>query len=201
MSIHFYLVRHALKEKAIGDVPITSKGVKQAQETAAYLGTLPINAIVSSPLRRAQETAGFIAEKTRCTISVDDRLRERANWGDLPGQSFEEFVEIWDRCTREPDYIPPVGDSARQASERMSSLLTELTREYPTGSHIVVVTHGGLITDYLVNSFPADELNPFHPQFVLEQSQLVAECSITKLIYTDHKFTIDYFAFVNHLTC
>lgn len=53
MSINFFLVRHAIKEKAIGDVPITSKGVQQAQATAQYLRAVPVTAVVSSPLRRA----------------------------------------------------------------------------------------------------------------------------------------------------
>ncbi len=199
MSINFFLVRHAIKEKAIGDVPITSIGIKQAQATAHHLSTIPITAIVSSPLRRAKETADIIAEETQSKPKVDSRLRERANWGDLPGQSFQEFVQMWDRCTREPDYIPPVGDSARRACERLSSLLADLIKEYPSGSNIVIVTHGGLITDYLANSFPEDVLNRFHPYFIPEQSNLVSECSITKLIYDSENYTIDYFASQEHL--
>ena len=199
MSIHFFLIRHALKEKEIGDVPITPKGVKQAKLTAQYFCNIPINAIISSPLRRAIETAEYITVETKSTIRVDNRLRERANWGDLPGQTFQEFVEMWERSTREPDYIPPVGDSARQACERMSSLLLELVKEYPSGSNIVIVTHGGLITDYLVNTFPEVVLNRFHPNFIAEQSNLVSECSITKLIYDSENYTIEDFASVEHL--
>jgi len=199
MSISFFLVRHAIKEKAIGDVPITLKGIKQAQSTAEHLCTIPINAIISSPLRRAKETAEYIAEKTKLTILVDSRLRERANWGDLPGQTFQEFVEMWERCTRDPDYVPPVGDSAKLACERMSSLLLELVKDYPSGSNIVIVTHGGLITDYLVNTFSENVLNSFHPNFVDEQSNLVSECSITKLIYESEYYTIADFASVEHL--
>ncbi|GIP17528.1 hypothetical protein J40TS1_31700 [Paenibacillus montaniterrae] len=76
---------------------------------------------------------------------------------------------MWDRCTREPDYKPPIGDSARRSCERLSSLLEELVEEYPSGSNIVFVTHGGLITDDLVNSFPEDVLNRFHPHFIPDE--------------------------------
>jgi len=199
VSISFFIVRHAVKEKAIGDVPITTDGIKQAQSTAQFLCTIPITAIVSSPLRRAAETAEYIALETKSTLKVDSRLRERANWGDLPGQTFQEFVEMWERCTREPDYLPPVGDSVRQTYERLSQLLIELVQEYPSGSNIVIVTHGGVITDYLVNTFPESVLNRFHPNFIAEQSNLVSECSITKLIYNSENYTIDNFASVEHL--
>jgi broad specificity phosphatase PhoE len=108
MNRTFFLVRHAIKEKAVGEVPITPKGILQASE--------------------------YIALKTKSTINEDSRLRERANWGDLPEQTFDEFVAMWERCTSEPEYIPPVGDSAKQAGERLSSLLSELAKKHPPES-------------------------------------------------------------------
>lgn len=195
----FFLVRHALKEKAIGDVPITPKGVLQAQSTARRFCNLPIAVILSSPLRRASETADYIALETKSTINLDARLRERANWGDLQGQTFDEFVTMWERCTREPEYIPPVGDSAKQAGQRLSSLLSELAMKHPPQSNIVIVTHGGLITDFLVHTFPKDELDVWHPNFISVQSELVPECSITTLNCESGKYRIEDFASVEHL--
>ncbi|GIP36521.1 histidine phosphatase family protein [Paenibacillus sp. J2TS4] len=199
MSTTFFLVRHAIKAKAIGDVPITSIGVQQAQLTARYFHDFPITAIFSSPLRRAKETADYIALETKSTINVNSRLRERANWGDLPGQTFDEFVAMWERCTCEPEYKPPVGDSAKQVGVRLSSLLTELAKKHPVHSNIVIVTHGGLITDFLVNTLPKNQLDVWHPNFVAVQSKLVPECSITTLIYESGKFKITDFASVEHL--
>lgn len=199
MSTTFFLVRHAIKEKAIGDVSITPKGILQAESTARYLSSLPITMIVTSHLRRAKETAEYIALKTISIVTEDSRLRERANWGDLPEQTFDEFVVMWEQCTRDPDYIPPVGDSAKQAGERLSSLLSELAKNNPPGSNIVVVTHGGLITDFLVSTFPENQLNVWHPNFVATQSELVPECSITRLIYESGNYKIEVFASVEHL--
>lgn len=199
MSTTFFLVRHALKEKAVGDVPITPEGVIQAQSTAGRFCNLPITVILSSPLRRAKETAEYIALETKSTITVVNRLRERANWGDLPGQTFDEFVVMWERCTCEPDYIPPVGDSAKQAGERLSNLLTEIAQKHPVQSNIVMVTHGGLITDFMVTAFPKNQLDVWHPNFVAVQSELIPECSITTIIYESGKFNIVDFASVEHL--
>jgi broad specificity phosphatase PhoE len=201
MSTTFFLVRHAIKEKAIGDISITPKGILQAQVTARYFSSLPITMIITSPLRRAKETAKYIALTTQSIITEDSRLRERANWGDLPEQTFDEFVAMWERCTREPEYIPPVGDSAKQAGERLNSLLLELGKNNPPESNIVVVTHGGLITDFLVSTFPESQLNDWHSNFVAAQSELVSECSITKLIYERESgnFIIEDCASVEHL--
>jgi len=199
MKTTFYLVRHALKEKRIGDVPITSEGVVQAKSTALHLANVPVTTIIASPLRRAIDTAAHIALQTNVTVTEDQRLRERANWGDLPEQTFEEFIAMWDRCTSDPDYLPPVGDSSKQAGERLASFLTELTNVEPPHSHIVIVTHGGLITDFLVNTFLEHELNIWHSNFIAMQSQLIPECSITTLIHENGKYTIQDFASVAHL--
>lgn len=130
---------------------------------------------------------------------MDSRLRERANWGDLPGQSFEAFVAIWERCTRDPEYLPPVGDSAKQAGERLNSLLSELGAEHAAERQIVLVTHGGLITDFLVHAFSKEALEVWHPNFAAVQSELIPECSITTLIYECGTYAIADFASVDHL--
>ncbi|XEC97642.1 histidine phosphatase family protein [Paenibacillus tarimensis] len=183
----------------MGDVAISSKGILQAQATARYFRQMPIKKIVCSPLKRAKETALIIANETnKSTIAEDIRLRERANWGDIPGQTFEEFVEMWERCTKDRDFSPPAGDSARIAGDRLSSCLLELSVEHPQ-DRIIVVTHGGLITDFLINVIPEEELGKLHPNFIVEQSDLVAECSITKIICRDGIFILDSFANDDHL--
>jgi broad specificity phosphatase PhoE len=198
LSTNFYLVRHAIKEKGVGDVAISSDGTLQAQATAQHFREMPIKKIVSSPLKRAKETALFIAKEANTTISEDIRLRERANWGDIPGQTFEKFVETWERYTQDRDFSPPAGDSARMAGERLSSCLLELAVEHPQDT-IIIVTHGGLITDLLVNVISEEELRKRHPNFIVEQSNLIKECSITKVCCDDGIFKLDEFGSVVHL--
>lgn len=199
MNITFFLVRHAIKERVIGDVPITPQGILQAELTARSLCNFPISIILTSPLRRANQTAEYISKITKASISEDNRLRERVNWGDLPGQTYDEFVAMWERSTREPEYVPPVGDSVEQASERLSAMLSEIVKKYPSKSNIVIVTHGGLITDFLVHTFPESHLSLWHPNFTAEQSELIPECSITSLIYESGKYHLQNLASVEHL--
>ncbi|WP_017812926.1 MULTISPECIES: histidine phosphatase family protein [Paenibacillus] len=199
MSTTFLLIRHALKEKAAGDVGITSKGKRQAQLTADYVQQYPIAAVIASPLRRAQETATYIAAAVQCPLQQDSRLRERANWGDLPGQTFEQFVDMWERCTADRHYVPPVGDSAAQAAQRLDSVLSELAAQYPVDSTIIIVTHGGLITDWLVGAIPESQLAQWHPAFIAVQSTLILECSITELTYDHGEYKLLSFASTTHL--
>lgn len=91
MSTDFYLVRHAEKQKGTGDVSISPLGIQQARMTAAYFRKMPISRICCSPLQRAKQTAGFIAEAVNQTILEDTRLRERANWGDLLDKHFRSL--------------------------------------------------------------------------------------------------------------
>ncbi|MEK4852313.1 histidine phosphatase family protein [Paenibacillus sp. FSL H7-0756] len=198
MSADFYLVRHAKKEIGIGDVLVSSEGLKQANMTAEHFKKVPFSRIVYSPLKRSMITAEIISKTTRKALTEDIRLRERVNWGDLSGQTFEEFVEMWNRCTREREFSPPVGDSARKAGERMTSCLLELADRHPHESFLIV-THGGLITDFLANEFNHEELARKYPNFIEEQSYLVPECSITKVRYCEEKFELIDFANVTHL--
>ena len=201
MSTTFYLVRHGIKKRDFGDVSLTTEGRQQAEWTAQYFASAPykIHRIVASPLRRAKETAQAIGALTGSDVSEDIRLRERVNWGDDPEQTFEQFVALWDRCTADPEFVPHVGDSAKQAGKRLASLLTELAEHEPVGSHMVLATHGGLITDFLVQTFSEQELNRWHPDFLAVHNRLVPECSITKLIAESGQLRLESFASTTHL--
>ncbi len=201
MNITFWLVRHGLKEAACGDVPLTSAGARQARATAAFLKSRPVSAIVASPLRRARETSEFLSREIGLQPFEDKRLRERMNWGDVPGQTFEEFAAVWEQCTREPDRIPSSGgDSARQAARRMDEALRDWASRYEPGSEIVFFTHGGLITDFLTLMLDAKALNVIHPDFVAAQSLLIPECSVTELIVEKEEYRLGAFADTRHLT-
>src|SRR5262245_45306429 len=95
----FYLVRHGQVDRSVDpvDPPLSDVGRQQAEQVAAYLRDRPIRQIYASPLRRAQETAAPLAASLNLPVIVDARLRERANFGDLPGQTREEFIALWER--------------------------------------------------------------------------------------------------------
>jgi broad specificity phosphatase PhoE len=194
----FYLVRHGKKEAVSGDAPLSQQGIIEAYATARALAGVSIRHIFASPLRRAKETAATIAAIHDLAVIEEARLRERANWGDLAGQSLAEFVEMWERSTRDPTYVPPIGDSARQAGMRMDQLLREKAK-HASSDQMVMVTHGGLITDFLVTALPLEQLERWHPTFLIDQSSLIPECSITVVRLEKEEYALELLAGAKHL--
>lgn len=140
----FYLVQHAEKERQLGDPGLTVLGRQQAARTAQRLQHVRIGALISSPLRRAHETAQFIAAACGLKVELDARLRERMNWND--DEPIEEFLSDWAATVRDRDYVPRSGDSSRQAGDRFLACLTDLAGE---PGPVAVVTHGGVTVDLL----------------------------------------------------
>ncbi|WP_431898521.1 histidine phosphatase family protein [Nonomuraea sp. bgisy101] len=180
----FYVVQHGEKEQHAGDPPLTAAGRAQARRTAGRLGSFEPNAVFSSPLRRARETAGIIASALGLTVGEDARLSERMNWdGRRP---LEDFLADWHTAARHRDFVPPDGDSSHQAARRFQAFLDDHAQE--PGS-IVVCTHGGVTVDLLRTLAGEASL----PDGLLEYG--VPPCAITTL---DGLLVVDI-ASVRHL--
>ncbi|HEY3920867.1 MAG TPA: histidine phosphatase family protein [Gaiellaceae bacterium] len=85
--MRLFLVRHA--EAAPGDPdelrPLTAAGRDAARELAERLAAEQLEAVVSSPLLRARETAVAIAEASGIEPETDDRLAPGATADDVRG--------------------------------------------------------------------------------------------------------------------
>lgn len=177
---HIYLVRHAQKRSDFGDPGITAIGLQQAQVTAIYFAKVGIDTVCSSPRLRTRETAAFIARETNHELEIDERLTERSNWGDLPGQTFPEFEKMWKRATNNRDWHPPIGDSSRHAGMQMTRAVFHMAHQQKR--HVVLVTHAGAICDFVRNLFTSSILDALVPNFSIETDVCIHECSITELI-------------------
>lgn len=112
-----YLVQHAEKQPGAGDPELTEYGRHQAARTGQWLSRGGLGAVYSSPLRRAWQTAQFIAAAIGLDIRRDDRLRERMNWDG--SQPIEDFLADWTRSVHNRDFVPRTGDSSRHAATRL----------------------------------------------------------------------------------
>ncbi|MHB8643835.1 MAG: SixA phosphatase family protein [Gaiellaceae bacterium] len=83
--MHIYLVRHAKAEPGDPDElrPLAEKGRKQAQELGRRFARDGVDAVVSSPLLRARETANAIAKATGTEVVTDERLAPGATAADI----------------------------------------------------------------------------------------------------------------------
>jgi len=83
--VRVYLVRHAKAEQGAPDElrPLAKKGRKQAKELGERFARDGVDAVLSSPLVRARETAEAIAKAVGKDVETDDRLRPGATAEDL----------------------------------------------------------------------------------------------------------------------
>jgi broad specificity phosphatase PhoE len=132
----FLFVRHAMTTGGPGDPGLSLEGRALAHRAADELRPRCATYVYSSPLRRAYETADAIARDLGLEIIVDDRLRERTNWGDVPGETFADFLERWEACDR------------RECRARIHSFVTDVSVKYPRAT-IIAVAHGGIVADEL----------------------------------------------------
>jgi broad specificity phosphatase PhoE len=117
-------------------------GRTQAIAAARHLRLASCDAIVTSPLDRAVETAAPIASATNLTPITDDRLTEWAlgirwagvGWDDLP----DRFPGELEAYLVEPTDLDFASESIDQVVARMAQVVIELGSEHPGGTAVVV---------------------------------------------------------------
>lgn len=116
------------------DPPLTSTGWEQARALAAWLP--PPDAVVSSPLQRAWQTAGAFA----VDIRVDERWIE-LNYGPYDEQAVDALTpEVWARWRSDERFTPPGIETLASVGGRVRAACDELSA-VARSSVVVVVTH------------------------------------------------------------
>jgi len=125
------------------DIPLTPFGAEQAAAAAKRLAGGPADVIVTSPLRRARDTAAAVAAATGAPVVVAEPFQE-ADFGAWEGLTFAEARERWpDEMTAwlaDPAVPPPGGESFAAVSRRVLDGLGELLASQ-AGRTVVVVSH------------------------------------------------------------
>ncbi|TNJ63583.1 histidine phosphatase family protein [Paenibacillus hemerocallicola] len=123
------------------DIPLNEAGRWQARELGKRLKREQWDAIVSSDLMRAKETADIIAEIAGIgPVRAERRLRERTH-GRLDGTTVEERIATWGAEWKTLEHGV---ESDELLYERGIACLEELSAEYE-GKRVLVVTHGAFI--------------------------------------------------------
>jgi broad specificity phosphatase PhoE len=128
------------------DRPLNEAGRTQAQELAESLASREIDAVYSSDLLRAHETARIVAERIGLSVEVDSGLRE-VDVGDWAGREVSEIEGVDPegfRRWREGRKGWNGGESYEQMGERVVAAVLRIAERHP-GRTILIVTHGGSI--------------------------------------------------------
>lgn len=156
LGTRFYIFRHGEtswnKEGRLQghiDIPLTETGRRQALSLVPILREKKIEAILTSDLSRAKETAEIIAANLTVPVIADAKLRE-VFLGEAQGMLVSEIDQkfgagTWDKWqSSEPEcseFSLPGAESKTDVHDRIYKFLTSfaLTKEY---NHIGVCTHG-----------------------------------------------------------
>jgi len=71
-------------------VPLTEKGIDQAEKAAKFLEDMNVSAIYSSPIQRAKNTAEIVGKHNSIDVTIDDRLIE-LDMGKFTGMPYDEI--------------------------------------------------------------------------------------------------------------
>jgi broad specificity phosphatase PhoE len=124
------------------DLPLDQQGLQEAFETADRLSDYPVEAIYSSDLRRARQTAETLRRRTQAPkIHPTSDLRPW-NLGVFAGQRVHDILPFLNLLNRHPDLAAPSGESYYQFYGRYSRRLTALmSLALASSGCIVAVTH------------------------------------------------------------
>ncbi|SKC12006.1 probable phosphoglycerate mutase [Sphingobacterium nematocida] len=128
------------------DIDLTDKGIAQAHRMKKLLKDFQFDAIFSSPLKRAKNTAIIASGKEE--ILVDMRLIE-VDFGQWEGKRAEEFQledpQSWENWLSTPEHFRAgnTGETATEIVTRLNSFYTELLDKY-VGKTVLIVGHNGI---------------------------------------------------------
>ncbi len=152
--LRLILVRHGetdwnqqMRFQGQTDVPLNARGIEQAQTVARRLQHEPLQAIYSSDLQRAMQTAQIVAKHHNLTPVPDVNLRE-LSYGVWEGMSREEIMEsewaeLFERYRKDSlRHRPPGAEYPEQILERSRRVLERIRQQHEEGN-VCIVGHGG----------------------------------------------------------
>lgn len=149
--MRLYLIRHGQtawnaegRAQGHADIPLDAHGEAQANAVGEAFRHIHLDAVLSSDLDRASNTAKPICTATGTPLLVDARLRERS-MGVFEGQPFDAFrVHLRAMATPDDPYHVDArlegGESARDVWDRLEGVVESHLAVHP---RLAVVSHGG----------------------------------------------------------
>ena len=153
-----YFVRHCQSDHSVHDDrtrPLTEKGGKDSLLVTEFLADKEVDAVLSSPYRRAVDTVKNFADTRGFAIETVEDFRER-KVGDHWVEDFMAFVKHhWE----DREYKEKGGESLREVQDRNVAALQKMLSKYE-GKTLAIGTHGTALSSIV---------NHFDPRFGFEQ--------------------------------
>jgi probable phosphoglycerate mutase len=155
LATRILLIRHGqtdwnLEARLQGhtDVPLNAAGQEQARRLRRALLGESLEAVYTSDLQRALQTAQAVAEATGAPLRPEPALRERG-FGAFEGQAMAELQALWPAewqrwQAREPGFAAPGGETLQDFYDRCVGAAARLAAAHAGGA-IALVAHGGVL--------------------------------------------------------
>lgn len=176
------------------DIPLNETGRWQAERVAQALADESLQAVYSSDLLRARDTAAAVARTQDLPLTLDAGLRER-HFGHLEGLTQHDITARWPEEARrwrerDPHYGPQGGETLQAFYERCVGALTRLAERH-LGQTIAVVAHGGVLDCFYraANRVPLEA----------PRAWKVTNAAINRLLYSPEGLTLVAWADSRHL--
>jgi probable phosphoglycerate mutase len=168
-TVELILVRHALpirRENSVGpaDPELSREGEAQALLFAEYISSEHIDALYTSPLQRAQQTAAPLATLKAMTPVVVDGVAEF-------DQHSNEYIPVEElKAANDPRWVEMINGTwttpheAKEFTDRVIDSL-EMIINQNRGGRVVVTCHGGVINEFLAHVLGLDNRQFFYPNY------------------------------------
>ena len=125
-------------------VPLTEKGIDQAEKAAKFLEHMNISAIYSSPIERARHTAEIVGKHNSIDVTIDDRLIE-LDMGKFTGVPYDEiftshgnvFMKFYNG---ELEIAHNGVETFSEVKKRILGIVDHVIEKHPD-QNVVLVTH------------------------------------------------------------
>ncbi len=176
------------------DIELNETGHWQARRAAQALASEEIDAVYSSDLLRAWDTACTVAGAAGQKAKPVPALRERG-FGIFEGRTFTEIEATWPEQTlrwrqRDPLWKPEGGESLQELHQRIELAVSSLAERHP-GEQIVLVAHGGVL-DILYRLATRQNLQT-------PRSWNLGNATINRLLWTPEGMSLVGWADTRHL--
>lgn len=155
--MELYIIRHGRTKwnkikrlQGSTNIPLMEEGREMAAMTAFGLKEVQFDAVYSSPLERAYETARIITGDRDIGIQADIRLKE-ISFGILEGETVDYVIdETFSKeqgvlFTHPERYVPPEGGESLEAlCDRASDFLTDIQTKHCGKDRVLIVAHGAV---------------------------------------------------------
>lgn len=176
------------------DIPLNATGRWQAEQLGRAIADEGLDAVYTSDLARARETAEAVGRGAGLPLVLDTGLRERA-FGVFQGLTFAEIEAQWPEAAqrwrkRDPSFGPDGGEVLTEFYQRCVDTAARIAAAHP-GQSIALVAHGGVM-DCLYRAATRVDLQA-------PRSWLLGNASINRLLWSPEGFSLVGWSDTQHL--